>query len=331
MPSVTNLKFWMEDRLKEKLDMMIARMSGGSKRDNLVLIDGDEGDGKSTMAAQVGYYIHYETKRPYTLDNLFFNLEELMTFALNTKEQIIIWDEGALGGLAGDWWNKHQKKFLKLLMVARKRRHFFIICIPKFFKMNEYLVLDRSIALIHVYSRKQIEQGKYVYFNKIMKERLYYDWRKSRYRNYRKYYNFHGSFPNVFAKIFDEDAYDKKKDMAILSIDKEDDKLDERSFRKNLSIGFLNRAKLMGIDTTQENWAKILNVSLTTYKNYRREAEKLRKGQQAEGQIISKLGVVDFSTTKDGGNQEDIVKQKGVWLEDKYVFNTDDDSNNNPI
>lgn len=279
----------MEEKLKEKLDMMIARTTGDSMRDNVLLIDGDEGDGKSTMAAGVAYYVHYQTKRTLTLDNLFFNLDELMTFAINTKEQIIIWDEGALGGLAGDWWSKNQKKFLRLLMVARKRRHFFIICIPKFFKLNEYLVLDRSIGLIHVYAKNQIHQGRFVYFNKITKEKLYYDWRRSRYRNYRKHYNFHGGFPNVFAKIFDEDEYDKRKDVAILSIDKEDDKLDERSIRKNMVIHAINVMQSKGIMPQQKDLIDVFGFSKSAISRFTAEAKKLSNNPRPQSPIINTM------------------------------------------
>ena len=278
MVRVTDLNYPMEDKLKEKLDMMIARMTGESKRDNVLLIDGDEGDGKTTMEAGIAYYVHYVTKRPLSLKNLFFNLDELINFAINTKEQIICWDEGALGGLAGDWWNKNQKKFLKLLMVARKRRHFFIICIPKFFKLNEYLVLDRSIGLVHVYSRGQITQGRFVYFSKQQKEKLYYDWRKSRYRNYKKYYGFHGSFPNIFNKVFNEDEYDKRKDDAIMSIDKEEEKeVDEKDVRRKLVLDMLNNLEKLKGRVTNDDIATLLGVGRSTFYSYKEKISQISK------------------------------------------------------
>lgn len=219
---VTDLKFSMERKLKHKLDLMIKRMSAKSKQDNLVLIDGDEGTGKTNMAAGICYYVSHQTGRPLSIKNLFFNLDNLIDFALKTEEQIIWWDEGALGGLASDWWNKNQKKFMKVLMVARKRRHFFVICIPKFFKLNEYFVIDRSIGLIHTYARKNVNLGRFVYFSKKSKEYLFYSWKKSRLRNYKKYYTFHGSFPEIIGKLkgypIKEKEYEKEKDRAIMSI-----------------------------------------------------------------------------------------------------------------
>lgn len=103
MVKVTNLNYAMELKLKAKVDLMIERMSQKHKQDNLVLIDGDEGTGKTNMAAGLGYYVAQETGRPFSKENLFFNLDKLNEFALKTQEQVIWWDEGALGGLALDY------------------------------------------------------------------------------------------------------------------------------------------------------------------------------------------------------------------------------------
>ena len=229
---VTDKKYYMEKKLIHKLDLMIARMKHG--KDNVLLIDGDEGDGKSNLAAACCYYFAYHTKRKLDLNNVFFDLDTLIDFAIKTKEQIIWWDEAALGGLAADWWRKNQKKFIKLLMVARKKKHFFVICIPKFFKLNEYLVIDRSIGLVHVYLRKGIKHGYFVYFNQKRKEHLWEDWKKSKWRNYKKHNNFRGTFGLVLRRVINEEEYDKKKDIAILSIDKEDETKDLRTFKKEL-------------------------------------------------------------------------------------------------
>jgi len=212
----TDKQYYMDDRLIKRLNLMINRLK--RNYDNLILIDGNEGDGKTNLEVAIAYYMAYVTKRKFTLDHLFFKLDELMTFAMNTEEQIICWDEGALEGLAMEWWKRNQVKFIKLLMVARKKRHIFIICIPKFFKLNEYLVVDRSICLIHVFARHGIERGRFVYFNMKAKEKLFYEWRKTKARAYKKFQKFHGTFPEVLPIIFDEKEYDKKKDAGILSL-----------------------------------------------------------------------------------------------------------------
>ena len=225
MVLVTDKQYYLDPRLKDKLDLMIKRMEVG--KDNLVLVDGDEGDGKTNMSMGVGYYVAHTCNRPFSLENIFFDLDKLIDFAIKTKEQVIIWDEGALGGLASEWWNKNQKKFIKLLMIARKRQHFWIVNIPKFFKLNEYFVIDRSIGLVHVYMRGGTEHGRFVYFNQTQKEKLWEDWKKTRVRSYKKWWSFHGTFvmfleKKKFEEIISDEEYNKKKDDAILSIAKEE-------------------------------------------------------------------------------------------------------------
>lgn len=277
MARVTDKQYYMEDYLKHNLDLMIKRSTGNNKADNLVLIDGDEGTGKSNLAVAVGYYVGQATGRKFSVDNVHFDLDQLMNKAINSKDEIFIWDEGALGGLATEWWNKNQKKFLKLLMVARKRRHFWVICIPKFFKMNEYIVLDRSIALLHTYLKDGITHGSFCYFNKKKKEKLYHDWRKSKYRNYVKHFSFRGYFPEVLPLLIDENEYERKKDVAIMSIDKEDDKLDERSFRKNLVVQAIMKMMIRNKLPPREELCQTFSFSITSIDRFIAEAKKLIK------------------------------------------------------
>lgn len=221
MVKVTDKEYYMEPRLKEKLDLMIERCTGKRKMDNLLIVDGDEGYGKSTFATQVAYYFSHKTGRPFSVNNMFFNIDKLIDTAVSSKDQIFVWDEAALGGLSVQWQSKIQQKLVQLLMVARKKRHFFIFNIPKFFKLNEYILVDRAIAMVHVYARQEKELGRFVYYNKKSKEYLYYNFRKKRERAYKKFKTFRGTFPNVMGELIDEDAYDRKKDRAIMSIAKD--------------------------------------------------------------------------------------------------------------
>ena len=278
----------MDKYLKDKMDLMVNRTTGKRKFDNLVLIDGDEGYGKSNLGAYISAYVSSKTGRPLTLANVFFDLDRLLEFAMHTEEQIIFWDEGALGGLANEWWNKNQKKFLKLLMVARKRRHFWIICIPKFFKLNEYLVIDRSIGLVHVYAKDELEIGRFAYFGKKRKEQLYHDWRKSKQRNYGKFSNFRGKFPEALPKIFNEKDYDRKKDIAIMSMDKEVEKKTPTMVRREFAIKIIKKWIEKGVEMTQKEQADYFEVDERTIRSYTRE---IRDRAQEGGGIISKDGL----------------------------------------
>ena len=267
MVLVTDKQYYLDPKLKEKADLMIARMKHG--KDNLVLIDGDEGDGKSNMSMLFGYYVAHTCNREFNLDHIFFDLDKLIEYAIQTKEQVIIWDEGALGGLASEWWNKNQKKFIKLLMIARKRKHFWIVNIPKFFKLNEYFVIDRSVGLIHVYMRGGTEHGRFVYFNQVQKEKLWETWKKTRVRSYKKWYSFHGSFNmflgrDIFKDVIDDVEYDKKKDKAIMSINKVEEKVkkSEEQIARDIRIVQLKNLRKKLPELSRQEQAEIIGVSV---------------------------------------------------------------------
>lgn len=230
---VTDKKYYMDDRYKSKLDLMIKRMDGTD--DNIIVIDGDEGQGKTEEAMGTCYYISSKTGRKYDIDNIFFDLDKLIKFASSTKEQIIHFDEAVLGLLVTKWQDKLQQKFITLAMVARKKKHFIVLCIPKFHRLPQYLIEERTIGLIHVYSRNNIEKGRFCYYTKKNKNALYLEWRRTKVKKYRDYRSFWGTFPIASTKIFTDEQnkhYDDKKDEAILAIGSDDKPKENRQSDK---------------------------------------------------------------------------------------------------
>jgi archaellum biogenesis ATPase FlaH len=275
---VTSKEYFMETKLVEKLDLMVKRMNGAD--DNLVIIDGDEGQGKTNLAMGICHYVSEKTGRSYTTKNIFFDLDKLMKFASETKEQIIHWDEGALGGLSMQWWKKNQQKFLQLLMVARKKKHFWVIAIPKFNKLNEYIVVDRSIALIHVYSRGNIQKGRLMYYTKQKKELLFDEWKRARRKSYNKYKSFGGSFLEYDKKVFSAEElaqYDKMKDEAILSIvkDGEEDSMTPQEQERKIRAVMFHTIKQNLPEITQKKLAEACGVTEQTAIRWKKDFEKL--------------------------------------------------------
>jgi len=216
---VTDKEYFMEKKYTEKLDLLIKRLEGTD--DVVIIIDGDEGQGKTEFSAGTCYYVSQMMGRKYDVNNIFFNLDEVIDFAAKTKEQIIHFDEAALGLLTTQWQQKAQQKFIQLIMTSRKKKHFILICIPKFHRLPQYVIEERTIGMVHIYSRKDMQKGRFCYFTKKRKNSLYHDWTKKKIKNYKKYHSFHGSFPLVMEKIFDDEGlkeYERKKDEAIMSI-----------------------------------------------------------------------------------------------------------------
>ncbi|KKM75456.1 hypothetical protein LCGC14_1390090 [marine sediment metagenome] len=236
----------LDDRLLIKIDLMIDRcVQENPKRDAVLLFEGAEGEGKTTFSIAVGYYIKWKTGREFNHKNLFFDLKELIKFAQENEEKIIIWDEPALQALSRDVLTKIVKDLDRLLMMARKKRHFIIINMAYFNKFNEYIVWQRPLGMIHVYSRKEVQAGRYVYIKKKALERLWHSWRRQRKRDYRKYCSksIRGTFPDVLNPNYKNNVlsdfnlkdYEKKKDEAIMLIGSIKDKKDVHA-KKNWQL-----------------------------------------------------------------------------------------------
>jgi len=220
---VTDKKYYMDDMYKSKLDLMVKRLKGTD--DAILVIDGGEGQGKTEMAFGTCYYMSYETGRDYGIDNIYFDLDKLIKDAVSTKGKIFHYDEAALGLQNTDWQNKIQKKFNTLVMIARKKKHFIVLCIPKFHRLTQYQIEERSIGLVHVYSKNNTQKGLFCYFTKKKKELLYTDWKRTRVKKYNEYLSFWGRFHIASKRIFTKEQieeYERKKDEAILSLGDED-------------------------------------------------------------------------------------------------------------
>jgi hypothetical protein len=248
---VTDLNYFLEKALIGKLDLMIDRCTQKHpKKDAVLIMEGAEGEGKTNSAVACAYYIKDKTKRDI---HLFFRLKSLVEFAQNTKEKIIIWDEPALDALGTDWYKETNKDLIRLLMMCRKNRHFFIFCFTKFHKFSEYVVVDRALGMVHMYSRREIQAGRCVYIKIRNLERLFLGYKTTKKRLYRRLASLRGSFPEVLEKYFDKmgiyvenklalySDYEKEKDKAIQSIGKQVGKV-EKDNRDKIELWKLRKA-----------------------------------------------------------------------------------------
>lgn len=262
---VTDKKYAVEKRLLIYLDRICERLTTDRpKLDYPLLVDGYEGYGKSNIAAGIAYYVAWKTGRKFTVDNVFFDPEEMLNFALTTDKQIIMWDEAALGGLAMSHGNKIQMMIIQMLMVARKKRHFFIINIPRFIRLKEPII-ERCMGLIHVYARNEKEFGRFTFYKKDGLESLYEDWKRTRRKpKYYKYQAARGTFSEALPLVINEADYEKKKDEGIKSLlvtfgDKKYDKnkIELYNIKRKMS-------KLKFPIQTQEEFAQKLGIPRST-------------------------------------------------------------------
>ena len=281
---VTDLQYYLDNAIIKMLDLSIARLTKVTpKKDILFIIEGAEGEGKTNTACAMAYYIKHFTKRPVTL---FFQLENMIKFAQETEEQIIIWDEPALDALSTDWYRKSNKNLIRLLMMCRKKRHMFIFNFTKFHKFSEYVVVDRALGLIHMYSRNEQRPGRFIYIKKRNLEKLYLAYRSSKRRLYGRFSSYFGSFPEVLEKKFDQMEinvesvkkatyveYNKEKDKSILQIGQIDkEKPDENKIRLVALKGKLGKVRFPC--RTQKDFAEKIDISPRTLQNWSKNMER---------------------------------------------------------
>jgi hypothetical protein len=263
---VTDREYLMDGYLISLLNRCIKREQ--HNWDNLIIIDGDTGTGKSTFAFQIAYYYAWNMNKEFTVDNVFFESEAMIDYAQTNKNKIIVWDESALDGMAMDWQNQNQKNLVKLLYTARKLGHFLIFIIPEFRKLQSVFALNRSFVLLRVYSTDGIKRGYWKGYSQSSKRALYFS--ELKYSGGAQIYpNVRGRFPAV-NDLIDMKAYDVKKDAAIMSIGS---KTKQAEFKvSKLPLKVINKMKDEGL--TDAKIAKIFSVTRTHITHLRNKASE---------------------------------------------------------
>jgi len=329
---VTDLNYSLENRLIEKLDLMIARcVQLQPRRDSALMVEGAEGEGKTNSSIAISYYVKSKTNREICL---YFRLKALIDFAKSTTDKIIIWDEPALDALSTDWYKKANKDMARLLMVCRKNRHFFLFNFTKFYKFSEYLVVDRSLGMVHMYSRNEITPGRFVYIKKGNLEELYNTYRFQKKRLYKKLMSFRGSFvevlekhkgkPNEYFKHMDitiegkqhctfED-YDRLKYEAMQTIgDKEE--VEDNPFKEELYKMKFKVSQLKFPITTKEDFAKQWGISTRSLQIWAKTSKKMLKDGKIEPEnphIYNNSGLIPENKT---------TIQKDILIEEIEDYN----------
>jgi len=280
---VPPFNFPLENSVLKKINLMLDRCTQRNpKKDAVLLFEGAEGEGKTTYSIGVGYYAAWKTGRKFNHKNIFFDVKEMIEFLQSTDNQIAVWDEPALQTLSKDSLSTIVKDLERLLLMARKKRHFIMINISYFNKFSEYIVWQRPLGMIHVYSRRDLEPGRFVYIRKKNLEYLYYDWRRKHKRNYRRWCSksIRGTFPDILnpddknnvLSDFDVNYYEKEKDKAIMKIgrnDKKEQKSELEKFKLKIVKGTSPREK--------EELSKKLGVSVRTIRFWDKKGRDLRE------------------------------------------------------
>lgn len=278
---VTRFQYPMETCQLQKIDLAIERCTQKNpKRDATILIEGSEGEGKTTMSIAIGYYVSEKTGRVFNHTRLFFDVQKMIEFGQSTDNEIIIWDEPSAQAMSGDSGKRIVRDLYRFLNMCRNKRHFIMINMSYFNLFKDYIVWQRPLCMFHVYSRDEKQAGRFVFIKKKNLEKLWYDWHRKKQRNYRKYCSkyIRGTFPDILnpdykynvLSEFDFNAYEDSKNDATASIGKEkpkEEKIDLRKLRLQYNVSRIPKlfhikvgdlAKVLGMDRKAiQEWAKL--------------------------------------------------------------------------
>ena len=195
--------------LQQKLDNVKYMMD--KEWDVVFLIDGIEGGGKSTLSFICGWYI---SDGKITIDNVCEGTENAVRQLEKLPDKsVLIIDEGSLMFSSKEVMRKEQRQLIKILNVIRQKRMCLIIVAPSFFDLNKYISVNRSRFLLHVYTDKKLNRGRFAFFGERKKKLLYGLGKK----NYNSYSKPKSDFVSTFSE-FDPfgEAYQEKKRRSLM-------------------------------------------------------------------------------------------------------------------
>ncbi len=156
--------------VKTELDKVKKRVLT-KDRDWVLVIDGEEGVGKSVLAQQVGKYLDPN----FGIRNIVFNSDEFLKKIKDPKTKpgtTIVLDEAFSAASSRASLSEVNRAMIGVATEMRQKNLFVILCIPSFFDLDKYFALWRCRALFHLYFSDE-DDRRYIIFSKDQKKMLY--------------------------------------------------------------------------------------------------------------------------------------------------------------
>ena len=243
---------YLDDFIIEKLDNVKKILK--KNFDCMYIVDGEERSGKSTFALTMATYLYPEMNET----NMAVDGEDaIKKVATMPKGSPIIIDEGSLMFGSKDTMTREQKHIIKILNVIGQKNLIFIICLPSFFSLNDYVAADRSRFLVHVYTDNNLNRGQYCYWGKSKLKTLYREGKKKhgKYRVVKP--DFYGKFIDFKPSWYDKYLLIKEKSLLSAIDGKKKEKVNKWFKQRNLLI----RWAVQNCAVTPVEMARLLRLS----------------------------------------------------------------------
>ena len=212
------VSYFLEPWIKKKFDEKIIPDIQKKDKDAVIVIDGNEGSGKSTVGLQWCKYIDPS----FNLERVVFTPDEFReTIYKAKKHQAIMFDEAFTGFSSRASLSGVNRTLISLMMQIRQKNLFIVIVLPTIFLLDKYISIFRTRVLIHVYE----SHGRRGFFKvySSYKKKLLILHKDSKVYSYGKVGALkRGRFYGVFA-LGDEEVekkYRKKKEEALKNSEK---------------------------------------------------------------------------------------------------------------
>ena len=281
--------FYMQGYLKENLDPIPYFLRKAWDCVGIVSGHGKVRIGKSTLAAQVCFYIawllaggrmgidehgksyvhkHPEREVKFNLkENVVFSAEDLQDSASKLynkygKNQVILYDEGRQGLDSARSMESINKGMEDFFQECGFMGHVIIIVLPSFFKLKEDYAVSRSIFLIDVFADKQFRRGYFNFYNETQKEFLYH-FGKKKIGTTAKYMAAYESFWGKFTSWlpFDKDEYEEAKKLAL---EKKRRSRREKNFQlqRDFCFWMLHKRAKYSLEDVRKEMEKAIDIDL---------------------------------------------------------------------
>lgn len=200
-----NLTFWRNAVMNQDIDCA-------------VIVDGNEGSGKSICGAQIAKFLDVDHHIDLDTQMCFFPEQFKKAVTTLPKFKAIIWDEARRGLNRRRSMGDVNLEIGDMLAECRQNNLFLVIIMPSFYDMDMTAAVWRSRLLVHVsYSwnsenvERPLVRGFFRFYSEDGKKDLYTDnWARRRYAYpFLKDRCFDGRFSNTY--VVDENRYRQMK------------------------------------------------------------------------------------------------------------------------
>lgn len=219
-------EYYMDDKLYREIRRKVIPRLKKKDEDYVLVVDGEEGAGKSTFAMQVAKAIDPS----FDLSKVCFTPDEFHSTIISaTKGQVVVFDEAFRGLSSRGTLSAVNKMLVEMMMEIRQKNLCILIVLPTYFLLEKYVALWRAKGLFHVF-RSHGRRGYWRYYNRKQKKILYLRGKKDYGYGYVKS-GFKGRFYAYYT--IDEEKYREKKKQALVTGNvkrvKEETYLDQRN------------------------------------------------------------------------------------------------------